>query len=156
LLPLIRGLQGGDMKASEFITEDDVIKIKLPDESIAKAWIEKVYKMYPYTWENNHVMVWGEGEAQQLAMFELVPSKSKKNAVEVKWFSAYPMRAGVGSRAMGELQKIAREDGIALTLFPWDHGQVSQSKLMKFYKGVGFKPTTKASKNMYWDPNEIS
>jgi hypothetical protein len=54
---------------------------------------------------------------------------------------------------MKELQALAKEDGITLTLFPWDKGQVSQSKLTKFYKGQGFKPTIKGSKTMFWDPS---
>jgi hypothetical protein len=98
-------------------------------------------------------MVWGEGDEQQFAVFELTPSFSKRGAVEVKWFQAYPLRQGVGSRAMKELQLLAKEDGIILTLFPWDKGQVSQSKLTKFYKGQGFKPTQKGSKSMFWDPS---
>jgi predicted chitinase len=106
--------------------------------------------------QNNHVMIWGKGDDQQFAMFELTPSFSKRGAVEVKWFQAYPLRQGVGSRAMQELQAMAREDGIALTLFPWDKGQVSQSKLTKFYKGQGFKPIQKGGKSLYWgsDVNE--
>ncbi|CAB4241807.1 hypothetical protein UFOVP71_345 [uncultured Caudovirales phage] len=134
---------------SESLTEDD---IKVDHKAKARAWIEKVYAKYPGTWQNNHVMTWGEGDDQQLAMFELIPSMSKKDAVEVKWFQAYPLRQGVGSRAMLELQAMAREDGIALTLFPWQHGQVSQAKLTKFYKGQGFKPTVKGAKNMMWTP----
>ena len=123
-----------------------------PTSQKAKAWIEKVYAKFPSTWQNNHVMTWGEGEDQQFAMFELVPSFSKKDAVEVKWFQAYPLRQGVGSKAMKVLQDLAREDGISLTLYPWDKGQVSQSKLTKFYKGHGFTPTTKGGKNMQWSP----
>ena len=53
---------------------------------------------------------------------------------------------------MQELQAMAREDGISLTLFPWDKGQVSQSKLTKFYRGQGFKPTVKGGKAMQWEP----
>ncbi len=138
------------MRAYEFVVEAD---IKLSgDNSKAKAWIEKVYNLYPHTFQNNHVMTWGEGDEQQFAMFELVPSFSKRGAVEVKWFQAYPLRAGVGSRAMKELQRLAQEDGIGLTLYPWDKGQVSQAKLTKFYKGHGFTPAQKGSKNMQWEP----
>jgi predicted chitinase len=127
--------------------------IKLSDTSSgARAWIEKIYSMFSGTWQNNHVMSWGEGEDQQLAMFELTPSFSKRGAVDVKWFQAYPLRQGVGSRAMKVLQDLAQKDGISLTLFPWDKGQVSQAKLIKFYKSHGFKPTAKGSKNMYWEP----
>jgi len=138
--------------AQHLMKEDEPVRIKLGGANeAAKAWIEKVYAKYPTTMQNNHVMVWGEGDAQQFAMFELTPSFSKRGAIEVKWFQAYPLRQGVGSKAMQELQAMAREDGISLTLFPWEHGQVSQSKLTKFYKGQGFKPVNKGSKSMAWD-----
>jgi hypothetical protein len=139
------------MRASEFLIESETLKLKLGgDTEKAKDWIQKVYDLYPATYQNNHVMMWGEGDNQQLALFELTPSFSKRGAVEVKWFQAYPLRQGVGSKAMAELQRLAKEDGITLTLFPWDKGQVSQSKLTKFYRGHGFKPTIKGSKNLYW------
>jgi GNAT superfamily N-acetyltransferase len=141
------------MNLHELLCEEGGISIKLPDTSKARAWIEKVYAAYPHIWQNNHVMVWGEGENQQLAMFELEPSMSKKGAVEVKWFQAYPLRAGIGARAMAELQRMAKEDGISLTLYPWDKGVVSQPKLTRFYKKQGFTPVSKGSKNMYWDPS---
>jgi len=137
------------------LSEDDgPIGVKLNDNSAAKEWIKKVYEMYPQTWQNNHVMpMGGSGEDQQFVMFELTPSLSKRDAVEVKWFQAFPLRQGVGGRAMRVLQDLAKNDGIGLTLFPWQHGQVSQAKLMKFYKGTGFKPTAKGAKSMAWDPS---
>ena len=144
------------MRAQEFLNEDEPVRIKLGGAEAAaraRAWIERVYALYPQTMQNNHVMpLGGTGDDQQFAMFELVPSFSKRGAVEVKWFQAYPLRAGVGSRAMRELQALAREDGISLTLFPWDKGQVSQSKLTKFYRGQGFAPSVKGSKAMQWSP----
>ena len=144
------------MRANQFISEDDgtaPIKLNRINNDAANAWIEKVYTQFPQTWQNNHVMpMGGAGDDQQFAMFELEPSRSKRGAVDVKWFQAYPLRAGVGSRAMKERQALARADGITLTLFPWEHGQVSQPKLMKFYKGQGFTPTSKGSKNMQWEP----
>jgi hypothetical protein len=131
---------------------ENVIKLGSRSEK-ARAWIEKVYAKFPQTWQNNHVMsMGGTGDDQQFAMFELVPSFNKRDAVEIKWFQAYPMRQGVGSRAMKELQRMAHEDGVALTLYPWDKGQVSQANLIKFYKGTGFKPTAKGAKNMIWSP----
>lgn len=142
------------MRAIEFLLEnDETTRITLGGNQAAKNWIEKVYKAYPTTFQNNHVMLWGEGENQQMASFELTPSFTKRGAVEVKWISAYPQRQGVGSKAMKELQRLAQEDNITLTLFPWDKGQVSQSKLTKFYKGQGFKPTVKGAKSMFWEPS---
>jgi len=133
------------MRATEFIKEENIKEWK----EKALAWIKKVYDLYPHTWQNNHVMLWGEGDDQQLAMFELIPSLTK-GAVEVKWFQAYPLRSGVGTKAMHELQKLANNDGISLTLYPWDKGTVSQSSLIKFYKKQGFKPLNKGSKNLIW------
>jgi len=138
------------MRAQEFIAENT---IKLSPQQRAYDWIQKVYAQYPQTWQNNHVMpMGGSGEDQQFAMFELTPSNSRRDAVEVKWFQAYPLRAGVGTRAMKELQRLAQADDIALTLYPWAKGQVSQAKLMKFYRGQGFRPINQGGKNMTWDP----
>ena len=125
-----------------------------PRSHKAQAWIDRVYAEFPQTWQHNHVMMLGgEGDDAEFAMFELVPSLSKRDAVEVKWFQAYPLRQGVGSRAMRVLQDMAQQDGIALTLYPWDKGQVSQAKLTKFYKNAGFKPTAKGAKTMAWEPS---
>jgi GNAT superfamily N-acetyltransferase len=133
---------------------DEPTRIKLgSSDSAARAWIDRVYQLYPQTFQNNHVMpLGGSGDDQEFAMFELVPSLSRRGAVEVKWFQAYPLRQGVGSRAMQQLQQLAREDGISLTLFPWDKGQVSQSKLTKFYRGQGFSPAQKGSRTLAWEP----
>jgi hypothetical protein len=147
------------MRAQEFIIEtDEPTRIKLGGgDPAARAWIDRVYQLYPQTFQNNHVMpLGGSGDDQEFAMFELVPSLSRSGAVEVKWFQAYPLRQGVGSRAMQQLQQLAREDGISLTLFPWDKGQVSQSKLTKFYRGQGFSPAQKGSKAMQWTPDQPS
>jgi hypothetical protein len=147
------------MRAQEFVTESDQpTRIKLgSSDPAARAWIDRVYQLYPQTFQNNHVMpLGGSGDDQEFAMFELVPSLSRRGAVEVKWFQAYPLRQGVGSRAMQQLQQLAREDGISLTLFPWDKGQVSQSKLTKFYRGQGFSPTARGSKAMQWTPDQPS
>lgn len=139
------------MKLSELHEE----ALKLGANARSKAWIEKVYQKYPHTWQNNHVMTWGEGEGetQELAFFELEPRFGRDGTVEVKWFQAYPLRKGIGGKAMKALQQLAREDGITLTLFPWDKGQVSQAALVKFYKKQGFVPVTKGSKNMQWVPS---
>ena len=142
------------MRAKDFLNEVD-LKLRSTKSAKATDWIKKVYTKYPVMWEDNHVMMWGEGAAQQFAMFELSPSFSKQDAVEVKWFQAYPLRSGVGTRAMRELQALAKEDGISLTLSPWDKGRVSQAKLTKFYKSLGFTPT-KSARSMEWSPENIN
>jgi hypothetical protein len=139
------------MRAQEFVAE---ITISGTDSRV-KSYIDRVYAKYPQTWQNNHVMpLGGTGDDQQFALFELVPNPGKRNTAEIKWFQAYPLRQGVGSRAMKILQDLAAEDGISLTLFPWDRGQVSQAKLIKFYRQHGFRPAQKGSKNLVWKPSQ--
>lgn len=119
----------------------------------ALAWIDKVYAQFmdwPYG-KGDKVMVWGEGDEQQFAVFALKPSLDKKT-VEVDWFQAEPKRQGVGTRAMKELQRMAQESGIKLKLWPWDKGQVSQNNLKKFYKSTGFRPIGKGANSMEWEP----
>jgi len=116
----------------------------------AQKFIDALYARYPDTFQNNHVMSWGSGDEQEIALFELVPNIARPNAVDIKWIQAYPLRKGIGRRAMEILQSMAQEHGVALTLYPWDKGQISQAKLIKFYRQMGFRPTTKGSKNMIW------
>ena len=119
------------------------------EQTPAEQFITDVYDEYPQTFQNNHVMPFS---SEEFAMFELKPSTSKRGAVELYWFQAYPLRSGVGSRAMQVLQSKAREHGVALTLVPWDKGQVSQAALTKFYKRQGFKPVMKGGRSMSWEP----
>ena len=124
--------------------------------SPAQTWVKKVYDMYP-DWpygQADKVMVWGEGQDQQFAAFKLKPLNSKVPTVDIEWIMTGPEhRQGVGSRAMKELQRLAQEDGIRLTLYPWDKGQVKQRDLIRFYKNQGFNPQVKGSKQMHWQPN---
>jgi len=127
--------------------------IRLPEREHEKAWIRKVYDQFP-KWpygRGDRVMVWGEGEDQQFAVFALKPALTK-NTVEVDWFQAHPQRQGVGTRAMKELQRLAQQDGISLSLWPWDKGQISQGGLKKFYKSTGFNPISKGANSMEWNP----
>lgn len=125
-----------------------------------RDWVAKVKTMFYNEGQNNYVFWNHEGnliphgkenskDIASYVQFELVPKQ--QNKVEVKWIQATPMRSGRGSQAMKILQDLAQKDGIALTLFPWDKGQISQSKLIKFYKKQGFVPVGK-SKNMIWEP----
>lgn len=140
------------MKVREVILEG-TIKIDPPGKK-AQAWIDKIYAKFP-VWpldDRQRVMVWGTGDEQQFAAFELEPSMTMKDAVEVKWFQAYPQRQGVGTKAMKALTDLAQQDGITLTLYPWDKGRVSQAALKRFYKRSGFKPVAKGGASMYWEP----
>lgn len=144
-------------KIRDFFAEEEAIKLRgFGSSEKVKEFIAKVNDMYPQSPldPRQRAMTWGEGNDMQFAIFELVPSMSKRDAVEVKWIQAYPLRQGVGGKAMKQLQDLARQEGISLTLYPWDKGTVKQGNLIKFYKKQGFKPTNKGAKNMYWDPNE--
>ncbi len=153
--------QSGKKTKSSSVSEEQTIKLRGfgPSEK-TKEFVAKVNDMF-YNEGNNGYIFWnhegnqipkGKEETKDIAayvQFELVPKDGNK--VEVKWIQATPLRGGYGSRGMQILKDLAQQDGIALTLYPWDKGQVSQSKLIKFYKKQGFNPLNK-SKNMIWEP----
>ena len=148
------------MRANEFITEEPIKLRGFGPSEQTKEFVAKVNDMF-YNEGNNNYIFWnhennqipkGKEETKDIAayvQFELVPKDGNK--VEVKWIQATPLRGGYGSKGMQILKDLAQQDGIALTLYPWDKGQVSQSKLIKFYKKQGFNPLNK-SKNMIWEP----
>lgn len=128
------------MRAQDFLSENT---------TPADKFIQDVYAEYPQTFQNNHVMPFGP---EEFAMFELKPSLTKRGAVEIYWFQAYPLRSGVGTKAMKVLQDRAREHGVSLSLIAWDKGRVSQAALTKFYKKQGFAPQHKGARSLVWSP----
>lgn len=137
------------MKSSE------ILSIPLQNKnSPATKFIERMYNSHPKNPFNRRefAMVYGAGDDAQLAFFELETSLKGDNWVHLKFFHTSPHREGVGTKAMQELQREAQKDGINIELVTWDKGKVSASKLEKFYKSVGFMPTTKGrgSKIMTW------
>lgn len=150
------------MRISEVICEEPIKLRGFGPSEKTKEWVAKVRSMF-YNEGNNSYIFWnhegnqipkGKEETKDISayvQFELVPEDGNK--VEVKWIQATPMRTGRGSQAMKMLQDLAQQDGIALTLFPWDKGVIPQSKLIKFYKKQGFNPVGQ-SKNMMWEPGK--
>ncbi len=143
--------QAGKKTKSKSVSEETIKLSGFGPGEKTKEWVAKVNSMYPQSPlnPNNRVIMYGEGDDMSIVQFELVPKQ--QNKVELKWIQATPMRSGAGSKALKELQALAQKDGIALTLYPWDKGAVSQAKLIKFYKKHGFAPLNK-SKNMIWEP----
>ena len=117
----------------------------------AMAFIDRMYNSYyanPMSGDE-FVMMFGE---DKLARVSLTTSNTVPGAVEIKWFSTYPMKEGIGKAAMAELQAEAAKEGITLTLYPWDKGNVSQSMLVRIYKKMGFAPIKGGAKSMVWTP----
>lgn len=117
-------------------------------------FIRYLYDTYPRNPMNpdQFAMLFGEGEDQTIAVFDIRPNKAKPGTAVVHWVHTYPHRKGVGTRAFAELQNIATRYGVGLELYPWKHGPVSQASLMKFYRRQGFKPLQKGGKEMAWQP----
>jgi len=162
----IRDIANIPLAMSESIAEndDEPVRITLrgfpkspddrPEASAAKRWIDHLYATLPTNPLNPDqlALVYGEGANQQIALFELEPVKGDPKTVYVKWFQAYPMRQGVGTRAMKELQDMAGKAGLKLNLISWNHGKVPRRALDKFYKKVGFKPSSGKLSGLTWDP----
>lgn len=153
------------MRINEITPSDNQpIRLKLrgftrsPDDkqapSPAAKWVDEIYATLPKNPLNPDqlVMLFGEGEDQQIAMFELEPTKTDPDTVHIKWFQAYPQKQGVGRRAMQELQDMARKAGLKLNLTSWKLGKVPERVLNKFYKSMGFKSGNKGMGGLTWDP----
>jgi len=150
---VFKPLRGG-VNPLDTLTE----QIEIGKDTPAQQWIHKIYDEFhehPFN-PRYRVMTWGSGDDQQLAIFELAPVFGKPTTVDIKWFQAYPQRQGIGTRAMQRLQQLALEHGITLTIYPWNRGEVSQSKLTKIYRGMGFRPTARGVKDMSWQPQQQS
>jgi GNAT superfamily N-acetyltransferase len=135
--------------------KSDEITLKKVDNSKAQEFINKMYSTYPRNPLNprEFVMVYGEGDDQQLAALQLGTSHKGDDWVEIKFIYTYPHKQGVGKKALQELQDKARLDGIKLELWTWDKGGVPVTKLRKFYSGAGFTPGTKRGPTtMTWEP----
>lgn len=118
-------------------------------------WVEKLYEKYPefpFGRERQFAIPYGEDERGEATSFVTASIKPRsKNEAFISWFSAYPLREGVGTKGLQEIVKAADQDGIKLSLSPWEKGQVSKSALKNFYKKNGFKEDKKTG-NMVRDP----
>jgi hypothetical protein len=117
----------------------------------ARAWIARVYSKFavnPMNPRQRIIMLSDE----EFAIFELGDGL-KPGFVTIEWFQAYPLRGGVGTKAMKILQDLATKDGISFDLYVWDKGRVSKTALTRFYKSVGFKQMSKGSQDMIWSPS---
>lgn len=147
-----------DMFNKKPIVKEAVIKLRGfgPDSSKprATAWIQKVRAMFPKNPLDPRqiIVVYAD---DNLALVELEPCFEVRDAVHIKWMQATPMRQGTGSKAMKILQNLAKKDNITLTLHPMENGKVSQSDLIRFYSGLGFKPS-KGNDLMIWTPDNIN
>jgi GNAT superfamily N-acetyltransferase len=135
------------MREKEF-----TLDLKGDVQSPARKFIRNMYEKYPQNPLNNREfgIIYGEGENMQVAFFELARSMRGPEWVEIRFVHTVPHRAGVGTRAMAEIQNMAQEAGVKLHLFAWDKGVVPQSKLRKFYTKTGFK---QPKRNTFtWEP----
>lgn len=133
----------------------DRVKLGKVAGSRVDGFIDELYSTYPRNPINpsQFAMVFGQGDDQQIAVFDIRPSTTMPNTAVVHWTHAYPRRQGVGTKAFKLVQDVARRHGVSLELFPWQHGPVSQAGLMKFYRKQGFEPLQKRGKQMVWKPS---
>lgn len=134
---------------------DDRTRIKLGGTSRdnrVDAFIKHLYGTFPRNPINpdQFAMLFGDGEDQKIAVFDVRPGVGKGPTAQVYWVHTYPHRQGVGTMAFDQLKEIAREFGVGLELMPWKHGPVSQRNLIRFYRKQGFK----GQNRMTWNPGD--
>lgn len=141
-----------------------VIKLGSKDTTRSKQFVDMVNSTLPINpmqhhyrtmlFDKNGELVLKPNEnyagAVGLVNVEVEVNRSMNNTVEVKWIGATPLGSGYGTKAMQKLQEWAREYQVDLTLYAWNKGRVSQATLVKIYRKMGFKPTSKGSKSMIW------
>lgn len=117
-----------------------------------KAWINKVNDALPALPADNtyRVLSTGPNEGVIIKFSTQRPLMAPPNTAEIEWFEAFPRRAGSGTKGMRELQRMAAEDNIALSVYPWTAGG-DMSGLVKFYRSTGFRKPAN-SKIMVWEP----
>ena len=134
--------------------DETVIKLSRRDTTRSQAFVDEVHALLPINhWQPHyHSMVFDMGEEEIVVNIEVEVSRMMDNTVNIKWIGTGPLRHGAGTKAMRWLQQLATKHDVKLTLYPWTKGVVSQAALMKFYRKVGFKPTSRGNKNMIWLP----
>lgn len=127
------------------------INLNKTKDGKAAKWVKHVYDTLPPNPMNPDqvVLVYGEGEDQGLALIELEPDRYDADTANIKWIQTYPQRKGIGREAIKDLQDMAAEAGIHLSLTAWKHGKVPERVLKKFYKSMGFGQDTKSGQ-MKW------
>lgn len=118
----------------------------------ASAMINELYSTYKQVFGKNHIMAWDNPE--EFVFFNL--KETSPNLVSIDWLQAYPLRSGLGTKALKEIQQSAKKHGVDLTLYPWDKGITKQSSLIKFYTKNKFVPKFKNSKDMFWKANNLN
>lgn len=144
------------MRAQQFINENTPIKLTgFGASEKTKEFVNNINSQYlpsPFNGEYR-IMMFGQGDDRQIVQFGLIPKEN--NWVEIKWLQATPMRGGAGSRALDILKQRAEEAGINYKLDVWEHGVVSKTNLIKFYKRNGFERVGK-SNVMKWESSPRS
>lgn len=120
----------------------------------AKKFVDDMYGRFPVNPldSSQFAMVYDSGEDQKLALVELNVDRMSPGNVVIKWISTYPQRQGVGTKALSDLQSMAREAGVKLSLSAWKQGKVPERVLNRFYKKMGFKPG-RYHGGLQWDPS---
>jgi ribosomal protein S18 acetylase RimI-like enzyme len=133
---------------------DEAITLGKKKDSKAAKWIDHMYATLPKNPMNPDqiALVYGEGNDQGLALIELEPDHYAADAASIKWIQAYPQRQGVGRKALADIQKMAAEAGVHLSLTAWKHGKVPERALVKFYKSMGFGKDTKSGQLKWTAP----
>jgi len=89
--------------------------------------------------------------SNDFVQFTLQPDDAE-NSVEISWISAHPQRKGYASAFIKEMQDLATDYKVDLTLTAWANGRVEQKNLIKIYEKSGFKMIPNTNKLKWKNP----
>lgn len=114
------------------------LRLSSPNGTKGADWIRRVYDQFP---ENplNHRQRYMHFGDDNLGVFELSRDIDHEDAATISWIHAHPQNKGIGRKTIEKLQDLAKQDGIMLTLYPWEQSDMGQDALIRFYGSLGFE-----------------
>ena len=136
------------MRAVDFITEK--LKLGSSRDTPARKFIDAMHDKFPEHPTNPiaFVMPYEDGAA----MVTLAAMPGKADTVYIEYIQAEPKQAGIGKRALSDLQQLASAAGIKFKLYADAQFGTPKQALAKLYRGAGFK---QHGDSFSWEPEEL-
>lgn len=133
------------MRASDFITEK--LKLGSSRDTPARKFIDAMHEKFPEHPTNPIAFVMPYDDGAAMVTLAVMPGKA--DTVYIEYIQAEPKQAGIGKRALSDLQQLASAAGIKFKLYADPQFGTPKQALAKLYRGAGFK---QHGDSFSWEP----
>ena len=133
------------MRATDFITER--LKLTSMRDSPARKFIDAMHAKFPEHPTNPVAFVMPYEDGHAMVILAAMPGKA--DTVYIEFIGAEPQQAGIGKRALNDLQSMAAQAGIKFKLYADAKFGTPKQALQKLYRGAGFK---QHGDSFSWEP----